>query len=152
MNHAISHNQDLFLIIGTANRDDFSADPRSCDRTAFRSTVSGGDNDDKSSIPGGIDSADEDGIFAHISSGKRADRDIDDPNAKLFLMLANPAQTGEDIRGATASLTIEHFDRNQRASGGNSAKTPIGKTAISRNNSADVGAMSIVVIGQNSVP
>lgn len=152
MDHAVSHDGDFFFIIGTADGDDFTADPGSCDGTSFRPAVSGGDDDDETGIPGGIDTADKDRIFSHVSVGKRTDGDIDNPDAELFLMLADPAQSGENIGGASASLTVKNFDRNQGTSRCDSAETSIGELAVSCDDSADMGAMTVVIVGGRFAP
>lgn len=148
MDHAVSHDGDFFLIIGTADGDDFPADSGSCDGTSLWPAVSGSDNDDETGIPGGIDTTDEDGVFSYISVGKRADRDVDDPYAELSLVLADPAQSGKDIGGASASLTIKNFNGNQGTPGCDSAETSAGETAVSCNDSADMGAMTVVIVGR----
>lgn len=152
MNHAVPHDQNLLFIVGTADGDNFPADARGGDGVSLRPAVSGGDDNDETGIPGGIDTADENGIFPHISAGEGADGDVDDSDIKLLLMLADPAQPGEHIGSASASLTIEDFYRNQAASGGNSAKAPAGERTVSGDDAADVGSVAIVIVGQRSAP
>ncbi len=152
MNHAVPHDQDLLFIVGTADGDDFSADARGSDGASLRPAVSRSDDNDKAGIPGGIDTADENGILPHISAGEGADGNVDDSDIKLLLMLADPAQPGEYIGGASASLTIEDFYRNQVTSRGNSAKAPAGERTVSGDDAADVGSVAIVIVGQGSAP
>ncbi len=152
IDHPASHDADLLVVIGASYGDDLAADSRRGDGAALGSHVPGGDDDHQAIIPGFIDSPDQSGIFAHVPAGKRANGNVDNADMIPFSVLPNPAQAGQHIGGISIAFSVQHFHRNQAAARGNALKMPVGSTSAASNDAADVGAMSVVIVGKRLPP